>query len=58
MLNTAETHIKEAVSIRALMLQFRLLKPLDKNPKDAETWNGSYIMGFMLVSSKLQEQTL
>ena len=50
-----EIRIKEFVFTRTLMLQFYLLNPLDKSPKEAELVNGSYVMGFMLFSLKLQE---
>ena len=50
--------IKESVIIRTLRLQFRLLKPLNKNPKVSEMANGSYIMGFMLFCLKLREYKL
>ena len=44
---TVETHIKEPVFIRTLRLKFHLLNSLNKNPPEAETGRGSYIVGVM-----------
>ena len=40
--------------MRTLRLQFHLLNPFNKNLKETEMANGSYIMGFMLFCLKLQ----
>ena len=42
-------------SIKALMLKFYLLRPLNKNTKEAETGTGSCIMGFILCNIMIQE---
>ena len=44
---TVETRIKEPVFIITLRLKFNLFNPLNKNPLEAETGRGSYIVGFM-----------
>ena len=44
---TVETCIKEPAFIRTLRLKFILLDPIKKNPPEAETGRGSYILGFM-----------
>ena len=53
--NTVEIRIKEPASVRILGLQFHLLNPLNKNPKEADMANDSYIMVFMLFSLKHQK---
>ena len=53
--DTVATRIIEPVFIRTLRLKFHLLSPLNKNLKEAEMGNGSYIMGFILFSLRILE---
>ena len=46
-LYTIETHMKEPFFIRTLRLKSNLLSPSNKNPPEAETGRGCYIIGFM-----------
>ena len=39
---------KKLVFIRALRLKFNLLKPIVRNPQEAEIWNGSYILYILI----------
>ena len=49
---TVEACIKEPVFIRTLRLKSYQLSPLNKDIKEAETGNGSYIIGLILFELK------
>ena len=50
-----ETHIGEPVSIRSWGLTFHYQNSLLKNIREAETGNGSYIIGVAIFNSELKE---
>ena len=52
---TVETHIREPVSIRSWGLTFHYQNPLIMNTREAETGNGSYIIGVAIFNSELKE---
>ena len=52
---TVETHIREPVSIRNWVLKFHYQNPLIKNTREAETGNGSYVIGVAIFNSEFKE---
>ena len=47
--------MRKAFLVRTLRMKFHLLNPLDKNTREVETGNGSFIIGFNFYDLEIKE---
>ena len=52
---TGENRMRKAFFVRTLRRTLHLLNPLDKNSREVETGNGSYIIGFNFYDLEIKE---